>query len=418
VLIMLRALDGLHYAHTFCRSNGAPGGVLHRDISPGNILLDLEGQVKLLDFGIARRLEGDAAQYQTREGVLSGKTGYLAPELFSNVPSSVASDLYACGVVLYYVLTGVHPFLSETEYHTMWRVLEETPQQLRTLRDDLPPELEAVVLRSLAKQPAERHASARELAADLRRLLTRSEAELQSALRQRLRQDFSERLPALLQLEPLEQRERAWSADLDGGAADLPLRSSVLPGALREAPTVIEVARGSGAHPRSPGSATTPQPDHPARAPAWQRSWPLGALALLLGGAILVAQRGGDTAPAQQRFIVVESPQAAAGPEAAAGAEPPGTASTTIARQLARRQAALHACFQEAGAAAPQAIEATLHFDVAATGSVRAATLEPLALEKSAVGQCVLRVARETTFQDLAEPVRFSVPLRTRPGVK
>src|SRR5688572_7166046 len=128
VLILLRALDGLHYAHTFCRSNGAPGGVLHRDISPGNILLDLEGQVKLLDFGIARRLEGDAAQYQTREGVLSGKTGYLAPELFSNVPSSVASDLYASAVVLYYLLTGVHPFLSDTEYHTMWRVLEETPQ--------------------------------------------------------------------------------------------------------------------------------------------------------------------------------------------------------------------------------------------------------------------------------------------------
>lgn len=430
VLILLRALDGLHYAHTFCRSNGAPGGVLHRDISPGNILLDMEGQVRLLDFGIARRLEDDAAQYQTREGVLSGKTGYLAPELFSGVPSSIASDIYACAVVLYYTLSGVHPFLSQSEYHTMWRVLEEVPPRLTSLRADLPPELDAVVFRSLAKQPAQRHPSALEFATELRKLLTRSEGELQLALRQRLRSDFTGAMPALLELEPLEQRERAWSAAQDAGAVDAPpLSSNQLSAVLREAPTAVD-ARPSAKARLSPPAAKLAASQTPAA--RRQYGWALGGGALLLaGGSILLAQQRGGSAPAEQRFIVVESPTAAASPtlaatsgapaEGAAALQPPsaGAVSAAVARQLARRQAALQSCIQqELAGVGSGTVEATLHFDVAASGAVQAATLEPGTLESSPVGQCLLRVARETTFQGLQEGVRFSVPLRTRRGAQ
>jgi serine/threonine protein kinase len=430
IFIILRALDGLHYAHTMRRSDGTAAGVLHRDISPGNILLDLEGQIRLLDFGIARALQGDADQYKTRDGALSGKTGYLAPELFSAGASSVASDIYACAVVLYMMLAGVHPFTADSDGQTMWRVLQEMPAPLTAFRSDLPAELNATLFRSLAKDPQQRHPSAERFAQELRKLLTRSESDLLLELRQRLRCDFTGKMPELLGIEPLAARDKAWR--VVQGPAAIALQSSQFPPALG-AGQVTVVARPIAATPPGPVPEESPSPTPAkagaaitarAREPSTKLGWGLG-LGLGLGLVVLLLLR--LLAPRREEhaaagpMIVVASPErrdvplvTVAPPEpAASGAT---EESSTIFRQLARRQVALQACFQGSSGGARDTI--TIGFDVAASGQVTGATLEPAALAATPVGQCLLGVAQGTQFEGLLHPVHFSVPLHARVLVK
>src|SRR5262245_24696603 len=96
IYITTRVLDALHYAHTFTRADGTPMQIVHRDVSPGNILLDTQGNVKLLDFGIARANEG--GEYKTRDGYFKGKLTYAAPEIYEGTAASPQSDVYSAGV--------------------------------------------------------------------------------------------------------------------------------------------------------------------------------------------------------------------------------------------------------------------------------------------------------------------------------
>ncbi len=210
VYIMLRVLEALSYSHNFRRSDGMVAEVLHRDVSPGNILLDVEGRVRLADFGIARMDEGDTGEYRTQVGVLKGKVAYLAPELFSGSPPSPSSDLYACALVLYQMLAGRNPFSAENESRVMWRLIMEPPRPLSDHRDDLPAELQTAVLRALEKKPAERHQSAEAFAEHLRSTLARRETVIAAELRDSIRADFTGDLPGLLRLEPLSERDLAW----------------------------------------------------------------------------------------------------------------------------------------------------------------------------------------------------------------
>jgi serine/threonine protein kinase len=438
VFIILRALDGLHYAHTFHRSDGTPAGVLHRDISPGNILLDLEGQVRLLDFGIARTLQADADQYKTQDGVLSGKIGYLAPELFSASASSVASDIYACSVVLYLMLAGVHPFSAESESRTMWRVLNEMPAPLSRWQRDLPGELETTLFRALAKQPEQRHESAEQLARELRRLLPRNESEILCSLRQRLRRDFTGELPSLLKVEPLADRDRAWrTAQSTTQPSVAPLRSSRLPAPLQSQPPTLVLPTALARAGASSALESTDGPPSPLVsdvARSGRSSLRKLALALGLGLPVLVGSllswSASQPAASPGRLIVVESPEAhepAAALLAAAAAKEPAAPlapavagsyvpdeSGLISRQLARRQAALQACFQQFPKEQAARAPIILGFDVAQSGQVTAASLEPVSLEETSIGQCLLRVARATQFQPLRDPIHFSVPLQAR----
>jgi eukaryotic-like serine/threonine-protein kinase len=247
VLIVIRVLEALSYAHTFCRPDGTPAGVLHRDISPGNIMIDLEGQVHLLDFGIARTMQGDADQYKTQDGVLQGKVRFLAPELFGSEPPSVASDLYACGVVLQLLVSGKLPFEADNDPQLLWKVLSEQPRPLRANRDDVPPELEAVVLQSLEKSADLRQESAATFARDLRRTLERDDADVLTDLRTRLRRHFSGDMPDLLHLDRLTDRDKTWRSAIQlesGGEAPLPALPAAPVVATTVGPTRGRIGRG------------------------------------------------------------------------------------------------------------------------------------------------------------------------------
>jgi serine/threonine-protein kinase len=144
---------------------------VHRDLKPSNVLLTREGTPKITDFGLAKRL--DASVGQTPSNAVLGTPSYMAPEQAGGQSKRVgpAADVYALGAILYELLTGQPPFRAETPVDTIMQVLAQEPVTPRRLRPKVPDNLETICLKCLRKEPAERYATARDLAADLRRYL-------------------------------------------------------------------------------------------------------------------------------------------------------------------------------------------------------------------------------------------------------
>lgn len=152
VRIISAAAKGLQHAHD--------KGIFHRDIKPSNIMISEKGEVKLMDFGIAK-LKGSTSL--TRVGSIIGTLEYMAPELLSGSTPSVASDLYAMGIVMYELLTGKLPFEGHTEASLIHRIIHQKPLPLRTYTTGVPRELESILESLLRKNPERRIGSALEL---------------------------------------------------------------------------------------------------------------------------------------------------------------------------------------------------------------------------------------------------------------
>jgi formylglycine-generating enzyme required for sulfatase activity/predicted Ser/Thr protein kinase len=152
--------EAIHHAHQ--------RGILHRDLKPSNVLIDPFDQPRVTDFGLAKRLDHDLGP--TFTGQVLGSPGYMPPEQAAGRHSliGVPSDVYALGAILYHLLTGQAPFAGENEAQVLVRVQKEDPTLPRTLNPGVPRDLETICLKCLCKQPADRYASAAELAADLR----------------------------------------------------------------------------------------------------------------------------------------------------------------------------------------------------------------------------------------------------------
>ncbi|MFT5458915.1 MAG: serine/threonine protein kinase [Myxococcota bacterium] len=156
---------GLHYAHTKTDLEKNPYGIIHRDISPSNILISYEADVKIADFGIAK---AESNAYQTRDGVLKGKYEYMSPEQALGQSLDRRSDLFSLGIILYECVTGRRLFKTESEIATLKRIQECDFRPPRKFRADLDPKLEKIVLKALSKHPEERFQSGIEFADALR----------------------------------------------------------------------------------------------------------------------------------------------------------------------------------------------------------------------------------------------------------
>ncbi len=166
--ILLDACEGLRAAHELRDADGNPLGVIHRDVSPQNLLIDLNGWVRIVDFGI---MKAKGKRTDTRTGQLRGKLPYMSPEQAEARPVTPSCDLFALGVILWELLTGMRLFAGETDAQTLSRVIACKRPPLAEVRPDLPDSLERVLARTLARDPAERYASAAEMLRDLRQIL-------------------------------------------------------------------------------------------------------------------------------------------------------------------------------------------------------------------------------------------------------
>ena len=155
---------GLHHAHTRREGQDAAFGIIHRDVSPANVLLSFEGRVKIVDFGIAKALSN---AYQTRDGVLKGKFDYMSPEQADGEALDARSDLFALGIVLWEMVTGRRLFKTPTDMQTLKKVRNAEVPPPSTHAPHLNPEFEALVMRLLSKDPGDRFESGKTLADEL-----------------------------------------------------------------------------------------------------------------------------------------------------------------------------------------------------------------------------------------------------------
>ncbi len=162
-------LSALRFAHR--------NGIIHRDIKPHNVIVDAEGHVRVMDFGIARA----GASQMTETGSIIGTAQYLSPEQARGAPVDQTSDIYSTGIVLYELLTGTTPFTGDTPVEIAMKHLSQTPEPPSAKRPDVPRDLDFVVLRALAKDPAERYRNAEEMDADLDRIARGSVVSAETA---------------------------------------------------------------------------------------------------------------------------------------------------------------------------------------------------------------------------------------------
>jgi eukaryotic-like serine/threonine-protein kinase len=173
VYVSSKMCEGLDYAHRKKDARGQDLAIIHRDVSPQNILVSYEGEVKVIDFGIAKA--ANRAQ-KTQAGILKGKFGYMSPEQVRGMPIDRRSDIFAVGVILYEMLTGEKLFVGESDFSTLEKVRNAEVPLPRQFNPNIPAGLEKVVLKALAREPEERYQWASDLQEDLMKFLLAGDA--------------------------------------------------------------------------------------------------------------------------------------------------------------------------------------------------------------------------------------------------
>lgn len=203
VRIIADAAAGLHAAHDLCSTEGKPLHVVHRDVSPSNILLGYDGVVKVTDFGVARARSN---LHKTQVGVLKGKYAYMAPEYIERETVDHRSDIFALGVLLYEITTNQRLFKASSENLTMRKVLEGTIIPPTLIVKDYPEDLEHIVLTSLNRDPSLRYPTAQEMHNALEQYIVDSgQPALNSEIGELMRTTFSERIQRKRELLQLGQ---------------------------------------------------------------------------------------------------------------------------------------------------------------------------------------------------------------------
>ncbi|HVY30618.1 MAG TPA: protein kinase [Polyangiaceae bacterium] len=210
VEVLLPVLEALEFAHRLTKADGTPLDIVHRDVSPANILLDQQGHVKLHDFGIARMADDE---FKTQDGTFRGTLSFTAPETLQGIPATARSDLYAIGVILYQLIAGSNPFRGDQPSETLHRVVTYVPPRLVTLRNDVPQAIDDAIAKAMEKDPEKRFESAEAFAAALRAARAWSAQEAQLELAHTIQKDFgSLEMPTMLGVDTLQSRDAAWRA--------------------------------------------------------------------------------------------------------------------------------------------------------------------------------------------------------------
>ena len=167
-LISVRICEGLAYAHELTDSKGNSLHIVHRDMSPPNVLLTRHGEVKIVDFGLAK---ANSQLEKSEPGIIKGKFSYLSPEAAQGLPVDARTDVFAAGIILWEMLAGRRLFLGDSDLETVRLVQKAEIPSLRDFNPKVPPELERILKKGLAADPAQRYQTAREFGRDLNQIL-------------------------------------------------------------------------------------------------------------------------------------------------------------------------------------------------------------------------------------------------------
>ncbi|NOJ83122.1 protein kinase domain-containing protein [Myxococcus xanthus] len=327
--VLIDAARGLHFAHEFTNEAGQPLNVVHRDISPSNLYLTYQGQVKVLDFGIAK---AESRLVNTRTGVVKGKYMYMAPEQARGKEVDRRADIFALGVSLYEALTHVRPFSRENDLAVLNALLQGELKPPRELRPDLPEELEAILLKAMAFKPEDRYPTAEAFADALETFLSEhlsgsGAMPLGTFLKGHFGEErFTER-SRIPTLATLNATYGGAAAGAQGQAPGAEAQGTNLYGVLaREGDATSAQRPGMSVRPSSPG---VPAHGAASRGPtsleptAGVRRWRTLAVGLagglLLAAAGIVGYRQWMTTPASMSLVPATAPVVAAvAPEDAA----------------------------------------------------------------------------------------------------
>jgi serine/threonine-protein kinase len=253
VAVAASVLHGLHAAHEACDEQGAPLGLVHRDVSPQNVIVGSDGVARVIDFGIAK---AESRSNVSREGQLKGKLPYMAPEQIQRGVVNRRTDVYGASVLLWELLTGERLFDGEAEGMILGRILDDEVPAPSTLRHGVPAGLDGVTLRGLARDQEQRFESARAMALELEKVVRpATTVEVGEWVESLAGTSLDERRQMLARLE--RETARAGEAARSSGKAvaqDLP--TTVEPAVARSAGGLVArfLERAFGLLRRGPGS--------------------------------------------------------------------------------------------------------------------------------------------------------------------
>jgi serine/threonine protein kinase len=283
--ILAAAAAGLHYAHDKLGPTGEPLNIVHRDVSPSNVLVTYDGAVKVSDFGIAK---WSSQRSQTQEGALKGKFAYMSPEQCRGEPLDRRSDVFALGTLLYELTTGAPPFQGSSDYDVLNQIVSRSALPPTVADPTYPAELERIVLRALARSPDDRYPTAQALQLDVEAFAREAKLVVSPvALGTYMQELFADRLEAWHRAQRSgKSLEQHLAEAIAGGEA----------GALRAARQTPTTATDAFAVP--PGEPAPPR----APAPPSRRRRPItpiavGALAAVLAAGVAAALRARDDQP-------------------------------------------------------------------------------------------------------------------------
>ncbi|MBL8620557.1 MAG: protein kinase [Myxococcales bacterium] len=436
--IVVGAATGCHFAHELVGDDGKPLGLVHRDVSPSNVVITYAGAIKLVDFGIAKATQREDA---TAAGVTKGKLAYMAPEQCRAEPLDRRVDVYALGVLLYELTTQRRAFTGENDAAIIWAVMSGNVTWPTQLDPDYPPALEAIIKRAMHFERGQRYLTARDLAEAVEGFARDAGHTLAPT---RLAEFFTEVMGA---------RPEPWRDGEGRAATATPTPSATLmpPTVATDVPTAVLAtpARVPALAATAPAPLLTPAPVAPP--PRSRAPWLIaGATVAIAGGAVaVVLARGQHTSEAAPVAVVTERGTAAvestdgdagapaptvdagaAGPDAPpaprdAGARgsatrprPTPPAGDPLSAAFARRQGAVEACLERHRAAATAAPQLTLRFEIDAAGAPTRVDVQPAAIAGSPLGACIAEVGRSTRFPPQGGPTTFRINLQVsqQPG--
>jgi serine/threonine-protein kinase len=429
VAIVQQACAGLHFAHELKDESGENLGVVHRDISPGNIFLTAEGTAKVLDFGVVKANDTSS---KTRTGVLKGKFGYMSPEQIMAKPVDRRSDVFSLGIVLFELLTNRRLFARESEYATLKAITESPITRLSTLRPDLPEGLCDVVNQALTRDLDQRFANMKEFSQALGMVMksqggVADATEIADYVQGKFVYQLGE-VDRMLQEAALSEPADPLAPQRGDPTGKTRSIASEEVGRAKDTEGVAPLAYAEGKRPRNSmlivalvivGLAMS------ALAVAILLKSDSGGQqqTVLVQGAGLMPDIDASDGPTADPASVLDAGaiESGGGLDGGDSTKPPikrdgcagkGTPSARNKCYVRAGSAGLKSCIKKHSATAAGTKQLVLVFDLDKRGKIKNVGVAPAAVASSPLGACAKKAAQKIRFGPQGDNIRFSIPLR------